>query len=109
MYALALLIYLWLFWYVYILVMGLYRAHLGGRLNKLTYALAAPALVVGYAMDVVANLTVASALFLEWPRELLVTSRLQRHNRGGSGWRKHLADWICTHLLDYFDHTGNHC
>lgn len=108
MYLALIVFYLWVLWYAYILVMGLYRAHLDKRLNRVTYALAIPALVIGYAMDVLANLTVASIVFLEPPRELLVTSRLKRHIAKG-GWRGEKANWICTHLLDYFDPTGNHC
>lgn len=108
-YLLAVILFLWVFWYAYILVMGLYRAHLAGRLSPFTYTLAFPALVVGYAMDVVANLTVASVVFLELPREWLVTDRLKRHIARGTGWRAAKAEWICTHLLDYFDPSGDHC
>lgn len=109
-YALAAILYLWAFWYAYVLVMGLYRAHLAKRLNKFTYMLSLPALVVGYAMDVLAQFTVAALIFLDPPRrgEWLVTDRLKRYS-AGSGWRKAKADWICTHLLDPFDPTDNHC
>lgn len=44
---LAVALYLWLFWCAYVLVMGLYRAHLAGRMSRVTYVLAAPALLVG--------------------------------------------------------------
>jgi hypothetical protein len=102
--------FLWAFWGLYVLVMGLYRAHLDKRLSRAAYVLAAPFLAVGAAVDVLANLTIASLVFLEPPREWLVTSRLQRHNRDHeSGWRGDLSEWICTHLLDVFDPTGNHC
>jgi hypothetical protein len=106
---LAVALFLWVFWYAYILVMGLYRAHLAGRLTRFTYALALPALLVGYAMDVLANLTIASIVFLEPPREWLVTDRLKRHIARGTGWRAVKAEWICTHLLDVFDPRGDHC
>lgn len=108
-FVVAALLFLWAFWYCYILVMGLYRAHLAGRLNRFTYALALPALLVGYAMDVLANLTIASVVFLEPPREWLVTNRLKRHIERGTGWRAAKANWICTHLLDFFDPSGDHC
>jgi hypothetical protein len=107
--VLGVVAYLWVFWYVYILVMGLYRAHLDKRLSRFTYVLAAPALVVGYAMDIVANVTIASVVFFEPPREWLVTSRLKRHIAGYGGWRHRLATWICDHLLDVFDPKGDHC
>lgn len=106
-YAIA---FLWLFWGTYVLIMGLYRAKLDGRLTPLTYAMSLPFLLVGLVMDVLANLTVASIVFLEPPRELLVTDRLQRHiaTRRGT-WRYHLATWVCTRLLDFVDPTGAHC
>jgi hypothetical protein len=106
---LATILFLWVFWYAYILVMGLYRAHLAKRLTPFTYALALPALLVGYAMDVLANLTIASVVFLEPPREWLVTSRLQRYIAHGTGWRAAKARWICDNLLDVFDPSGEHC
>lgn len=103
------LAYLWAFWAMYVLVMGIYRAHLAKRLTAVTLCLSAPFIVLGYLMDVIANLTVASLVFLELPRELLVTARLQRYVASGQGWRFTIADWICNHLLDAFGPSGNHC
>lgn len=101
----------WLLWYAYILVMGLYRANMDGRLTAFTKALALPALIVGYALDFVANWTVAVVLFADFPRSPLelVTDRLSRYLEHGSGWRYRRAKWICDHLLDYFDPRGTHC
>lgn len=101
--------YLWLFWGMYVLVMGLYRAHLDKRLNWFTYTLSAPFLVIGYAMDCFANIFIASFVFAEPPKELLVTTRLQRYMGYSVGWRKQLAEYVCEHLLDVFDPTGDHC
>lgn len=107
---LAVALYLWLFWCAYVLVMGLYRAHLARRMSRVTYVLAAPALLVGVLMDVLANIVIASVVFLEPPREWLVTQRLQRHITQDMGtWRGYLAAWVCTHLLDVFDPSGDHC
>lgn len=106
--------YVYACWLVYILVMGLYRAHLAGRLHRglVTYWLAAPVVVVGFAMDVVLQL-LATVVFLDLPRyqlrEWLLTDRLQRYMAGPDGWRKRWADWICTHALDLFDPRGSHC
>ena len=100
----------WLLWALYVMVMGVYRAHLDKRLGPVTKVLALPWVALGFAVDVVVNLTFASILFLEPPRELLVTKRLQRHQRAAtSDWRSRLAAWICDHLLDVFDPTGHHC
>lgn len=102
-------VYLIVFWYAYILVMGLYRAHLDDRLNKFTFTLALPALAVGYVMDIITNIFIASFIFLEPPKELLVTTRLQRYIKGPVTWRRDRAMWVCHTLLDYFDPSGKHC
>jgi hypothetical protein len=101
----------WLLWYAYILVMGLYRVHLCGELRGVPRALAWPAVVVGFCMDWLANCTVAWLWFRDPPRELgeLVTARLARYIRGPAGWRQRQAQWICDHLLDPFDPSGDHC
>lgn len=101
--------FLWAFWGLYVLVMGLYRARLDGRLTRTLYVLSAPYLLLGAVVDVAANLTVFSFLFLEVPREWFVTQRLQRLMRGGPGWRQRVAKAICHKLLDMFDPSGAHC
>jgi len=101
--------FLWAFWGMYVLVMGIYRAYLSHRLKGLVLVLSLPFVAIGYLMDVFANLTVASLVFLELPRELLVTSRLQRYVARERGWRCKVSNWICNHLLDVFDPSGNHC
>jgi hypothetical protein len=67
--------------------------------------------LVAAVFDVVVNWTVASALFMEWPQELMLTKRLKRyHGPAYAGsWRAKLAAWICAHLLDQFDPRGKHC
>lgn len=101
-------------WHMYVLVMGLYRAYLAGRLPRSSplFWLSLPAVAVGYAMDVVLQL-LATVVFLDLPRyddkEWLLTSRLNRYMDGHDHWRKRVADWICTHMLDPFDPSGDHC
>ena len=103
--------YLYLFWIAYIVVMGLYRAHLQKRLSNMAKVLAAPVIAIGVAMDVIAQYTLATVVFVEFPplREPLVTIRLGRYIRGNYGWRSKLANWVCTNLLDVFDPSGYHC
>lgn len=110
-YALIVPLYLWAFWLAYVLVMGLYRAHLAGRLSWFTYVLAMPALLIGYVMDVLAQYTIATVFFLDLPErgEHLVTDRMKRYIAFDRGWRQKKANWICTHLLDIFDPSGDHC
>lgn len=108
-YALFVIAFLWAFWAMYVLVMGIYRAHLAHRLVGLNRVMALPVVAVGYAMDVAANWIIAPLVFLDRPREALVTSRLIRYKRDGSGWRYRVANFICERLLDVFDPTGDHC
>ena len=110
-YVLTLLLTLWVFWYLYIIVMGLYRAHLNGQLSWPAKILGAPALVVGYVLDVIMQYTVAAIIWREWPArgEHLVTDRMQRYLAIGHGSRYRKAKWLCEHLLDPFDPTGKHC
>lgn len=60
---------------------------------------------IGYVLDALLNLA-SSAIFLELPREILFTGRMQRHIKSG-GWRGRLAKWFCDTLLEPFD--KNHC
>jgi hypothetical protein len=104
-------LFLWVFWYLYLIVMGLYRAKLMGTLTWPVKILGAPALLIGIIVDVVAQYTIATVIFREWPRrgEHLVTDRLQRYMANPSGSRYLKAKWLCEHLLDPFDPTGKHC
>lgn len=108
MVALIFALYLWLFWYAYIVVMGLYRAHLAGRLKGAALVLGGPAILVGLLMDVAAN-ALLSFVFLDPPREWLLTTRFKRYIRSRAGWRADVAQWVCDNLLDVFDPTGEHC
>lgn len=110
-FAMTWLVIAYLLWDRYVLVMGLYRAKLNGRLEGLNKALAAPNLVVGYVLDFVVNITWATLIFRELPRETLVTTRLQRliNDPHESRWRRERAKWWCEHVLDPLDPKGHHC
>lgn len=103
--------FLYTFFALYVLVMGIYRAHLDGTLTKGGYIIGGPWVVLGAVVDFVANMTIFSVLFLEFPQEALVTSRLQRHLKetDPDHWRYKISKTICTKLLDYFDPRGRHC
>lgn len=105
------LAYLYAFWLLYVLIMGFYRAWLSKRLTPVALVLASPALVIGYVVDLLANWTLATLLFWQWPtRPLeLVTDRLTRYISTPSGWRTAPAQWVCSNLLDYFDPHDRHC
>lgn len=109
--GLFILLYLYCFYMLYILIMGIYRAHLLNKLNRLQIVLCFPAVVLGWLVDVVCNLVIAPFIFLEVPQELLVTKRLERHiaSNDTDEWRYQLSDYICSNLLDVFDPNGSHC
>lgn len=93
---------------MYVIVMALDRAHDEGKL--------APAsVVIGYAFmyfclvwDVLCNVFIASLIFLELPREATISQRLRRLVKLPAGWRKTLAIWFATHLLNPFSNGGPH-
>lgn len=96
-------------WVLFLAIMALQRAHESGQLRGAAKLAGVPVALAGYLADVLVNLTVFSILFLEWPREWLVTQRLQRHVRTGQGRRQRLARWVCAEFLDKFDPGGHHC
>jgi hypothetical protein len=118
----------------YFHAMGVYRAHLKGRLNGLPLLLCAPVLLITFALDVLLQFTVAALVFWRWPEEVgierrdvvnwgrvwsvpwpvgdwFVTHRLRRYIAAGPalGWRYRFAHSICFYLADPFDPTGAHC
>lgn len=129
--AIATVAFLWVFWAFYVLVMGIYRAHLAGRLGPVTFCLSLPFVVFGVLIDALAQFTFASVFFWQRPHlalaprvftfrgrafvvrvpsgDWLVTARLQRYVAQGSGWRFSAANWVCDNLLDVFDPSGDHC
>jgi len=103
--------YLYLFWVLYVAIMGAYRAHLDGRLIGFAKVLAYPLVIVGFVTDALCHYTLATILFADLPekKEYLVTSRLQRYISNKEGWRYKVAKYICDNLLDIFDPRGEHC
>jgi hypothetical protein len=97
----------YLLWIFYLAVMNLKGARDKELLNKFTYALAVPVLAVGIVLDIAVNVFVMSVLLLELPKELTVTSRLKRHNKESTGYRKSVAKFF-EPLLDPFDPDGDH-
>lgn len=96
-------------WVFYLAVMSLWRAKREGVLGPVALVPGYLTLAIGAVLDVAVNTTLGSLLFLEPPREFLLTKRLQRHIKHGDGWRKRLAHWLCRNLLNPFDPTGDHC
>ncbi len=99
---------IYLLWLFYIAVMNLQRARDAGTLTRPAYYLGLPILYAGLVIDFLVNVFVLTWLFLDLPKEFLVTSRLQRYVNGSNGWRKSLAIWFAVNLLDVFDPSGRH-
>lgn len=64
-------------------------------------------IIIGVTLDFLLNAIVGSLLFLEPPREWLLTDRLQRHKKKPDHWRFKIANYICGNLLNPFD--PDHC
>lgn len=104
-------LWLYIFWLMYILVMGMYRAKLDGRLTGTRLVLAYPAIIIAVLVDWITNWTIAAVVFAELPKsgKELVTQRLTRYLLTDTGWRYKMASWICSTLLDVFDPKSKHC
>lgn len=105
--ALAVVLAFYVLWIFYLAVMNLKRVRDQGKLEKIAFILGYPLLLIGYALDIFLNITVMTVILLELPRETTITSRLKRHNKQSSGWRKRVAMWF-EPILDPFDPSGNH-
>lgn len=96
-------------WVFYLAVMSLapYRHDLHPVAKVHGYAL----LGIGLVLDLLLNVVVCSVLFLKYPQDWLLTGRLSRYitDQEEKKWRRVLAGWICSHLLDQFDPKGIHC
>jgi len=93
-------------WGMYLSVMNLIEQK--ERLSFESKCFAYPLAAVGVILDFLYNVVYGSIMFLELPREWLLTKRLNRHI-GEDTWRGKLANWFCVHLLDPFDSKGYHC
>lgn len=98
---------LWALWLFFLAVMSLKRAKDAGLLTTTAKVFGYPVLFAGLLLDFLANTFVLTVLLCELPREGTVTSRLKRHNRTSTGWRKAVAAWA-EPLLDPFDPSGDH-
>ena len=96
----------YVFWLAFVVAMAAkWQWH---TLPTTAKVLVSPVIGVGVGMDVLLQVTFASALFLDPPQELTITQRLDRYE-AGSGWRRVAALWICKNLLNPFAVDGHHC
>ena len=93
-------------WVFYLAVMNIKRVRDEGKLSKWATRFGYPVLLIGYVLDVLVNWFVVTLLLLEFPKELTVTDRLQRHQQS-TGWRLAVVKFF-EPLLDPFDPSGDH-
>jgi len=95
-------------WLLFLAVMNIDQARSEGKLPRDLVVPAYTALAIGYLVDFVVQVTFASVLWLELPRELTVSERVARLYREGHGYRLTLALWFRRVLLAPFDRSGGH-
>lgn len=95
-------------WIIYLAVMALSRAKKENTLTAWTRTLGYPVLIFGLLLDVVLNAVILSVVFLEPPKEWLMTARLKRHARYTDRPRSlRIVKWF-RQFLDPFDPKGKH-
>lgn len=97
----------YLTWGLFLAAMSLIGARAQGRLPRAALILGYPLVLFGVLCDVALQI-VATVVFVDWPREPVLTQRCSRYIAGPDGWRKTVALWICRSLLDPFQ-SGGHC
>lgn len=106
----AWLLLLYLLWERYVIVMGLYGAHMRGQLYGLNKWMGVPSVILGMLLDCIGNIFVATFVFRQFPRQWLITTRLKEYKNDPKHygkWRQERAAWWCTHVLHPID--DGHC
>lgn len=96
-------------WTFYIACMQLKRLNEADRLHPVAKVNGYVAAGIMLTLDfVLATLLIFT--FLDIPHELLTSSKLKRlKEEYPKGWRGKAAAWLCEHLLNQFDPSGDHC
>lgn len=97
----------YLTWAFYLLAMSLVQARRAGKLTRVALVMGYPLVFAGLLLDFALNM-VSTAVFLDPPRELLLTTRCNRYIDTYTDWRHTVALWLCRNLLDPFE-IGGHC
>lgn len=97
-------------WILYLAAMNLERQKDEGKLTDVSEAWGASWVWFAFVQDAILTATWGTVLFLDWPRELTFTKRLQRYHVTAAGtWRNSFAEWFCVNLLNGGDNSGRHC
>lgn len=108
LYAAYSLLALWLLWVLFLATMNLAQSKAEGKLHGFALWAGYTVLAVGLLVDLVVQITVATVMWLEFPREWTVSGRVERLCREGHGYRLGLALWFRRTLLAPFDRSGGH-
>ena len=98
----------WLLWVLFLATMNLAQSKAEGKLKGFALWAGYTVLAVGLLVDLVVQITVATVLWLELPREWTVSGRVERLCREGHGYRLTMAMWFRRVLLAPFDRSGGH-
>lgn len=99
---------LYALWIAFLAIMNLQRAHLAGTLGPVAFGFAVPLLFAGYVLDVAVNLTLATLVFWDTPKEWTLSERLTRLIREGTDRRQRMARAVLRTFCEPFDTTGQH-
>jgi hypothetical protein len=105
-YLLVTLVTFYLLWVHYLAVMHL--KELGPKLQGPALWLGKLVLGLGLLLDLFWQVLPASVLWLELPKELTVSGRVERLCKTGHGYRYNLAVWFRNTWLALFDPSGDH-
>lgn len=85
-------------------IMNLARVRDAVGLSKTATVIGTYMLLRGYLLDLLVNVFWMTALLFEWPRELTVTARINRHTKpDASGRKTEICTFIQNELLRWFD------
>jgi hypothetical protein len=111
-------------WGGFLMMMTFKRNYQEGKLNSWNKIFGYPWLLIFICLDTYFNVVWGTLLFLDIPRTVLFTKRLDyflsrpnREDYSGTwlprtywkNWRYRLAYYFCTRFLDSFDPDGKHC
>lgn len=99
---------LYVLWGLFLAVMNLKQARDDQTLPRAALIGGMPLLFLGYVLDFALNVTLASLLFLEPPREKTLSQRFQRWSRQPPGRRQRIATQALLLFLHPFDRSGGH-
>ena len=108
--AAAIYLFILFVWVFYLAVMNM-KSHLS-TMTRFAKVNGYVVVGIGLLLDALLHFVIGTIVFLDLPREVLLTRRLKRYRRQGrymGTWRRSLGNWLCYHLLDQFDPSGEHC